>query len=359
MANTIQHKRGAAADWTTADPILGAGEFGFETDTGKLKLGDGSTAWTALGYFEPAAAVVITQAQGTNYGYSSGGLSPANSNVIDKFSFATDGSATNVGALTITRYGSAGQSSSTSGYTSGGASPTISNVIDKFSFATDGNATDVGDLISQNYYLTGQSSIDYGYASGGNNPALSPPRMQNTIQKFPFAADGNATSTGILTVRKQQPAGQSSAEYGYSSGGKDYVSSNIYHNIIDKFSFATDGNATDVGDLTTAQRDAGTGTSSSSYGYSAGGVEGTSNNTIDKFSFATDGNATDVGDLSVPKWGGSAGQSSGQSGYVSGGYDASTDRQSGIDKFPFATDANATEVGNLTVARSSSAGQQY
>ena len=37
-----------AADWTAADPILGAGEFGHETDTGKFKIGDGSTLWAAL-----------------------------------------------------------------------------------------------------------------------------------------------------------------------------------------------------------------------------------------------------------------------------------------------------------------------
>ena len=52
MANTIQVKRGTAADWTSADPILAIAEFGYETDTGKIKLGDGSTAWSGLGYFE-------------------------------------------------------------------------------------------------------------------------------------------------------------------------------------------------------------------------------------------------------------------------------------------------------------------
>ena len=56
MANTIQLKRGNAADWTAADPTLAAGEFGFEADTGKFKVGDGSTAWSGLGYFAPAAA---------------------------------------------------------------------------------------------------------------------------------------------------------------------------------------------------------------------------------------------------------------------------------------------------------------
>lgn len=39
-----------AANWTSGDPTLAAGKFGVETDTGKVKIGDGSTAWTSLLY---------------------------------------------------------------------------------------------------------------------------------------------------------------------------------------------------------------------------------------------------------------------------------------------------------------------
>ena len=41
-------RRGTAAEWTAANPVLLDGEPGWETDTGKLKIGDGETAWTAL-----------------------------------------------------------------------------------------------------------------------------------------------------------------------------------------------------------------------------------------------------------------------------------------------------------------------
>ena len=50
MAVQIQIRRGTAAAWTAADPTLAAGEFAIETDTDKYKIGDGSTAWTSLGY---------------------------------------------------------------------------------------------------------------------------------------------------------------------------------------------------------------------------------------------------------------------------------------------------------------------
>ncbi len=48
---TIQQRRDTAANWTAANPVLANGEFGYETDTGKLKVGDGATAWNALPYF--------------------------------------------------------------------------------------------------------------------------------------------------------------------------------------------------------------------------------------------------------------------------------------------------------------------
>lgn len=50
MAATIQVRRGTASQWTTANPTLAAGEIGFETDTFKIKIGNGSTAWNSLQY---------------------------------------------------------------------------------------------------------------------------------------------------------------------------------------------------------------------------------------------------------------------------------------------------------------------
>ena len=37
-----------AAAWTAANPVLLAREFGIETDTRRIKMGDGTTAWAAL-----------------------------------------------------------------------------------------------------------------------------------------------------------------------------------------------------------------------------------------------------------------------------------------------------------------------
>lgn len=50
VINRIQFRRDTAANWTSANPTLYSGEMGFETDTKKFKIGDGTTAWTSLAY---------------------------------------------------------------------------------------------------------------------------------------------------------------------------------------------------------------------------------------------------------------------------------------------------------------------
>lgn len=49
-ATKIQLRRDISSNWTTANPTLSSGEPAYETDTGKLKYGDGTTAWASLPY---------------------------------------------------------------------------------------------------------------------------------------------------------------------------------------------------------------------------------------------------------------------------------------------------------------------
>ncbi len=60
MAVQIQLRRGTAAAWTAANPTLAVGELVIETDTDKYKIGDGSTAWTSLGYSSLPADAITT-----------------------------------------------------------------------------------------------------------------------------------------------------------------------------------------------------------------------------------------------------------------------------------------------------------
>lgn len=61
MATKIQLRRDTAANWTSSNPTLSQGEIGYETDTRKKKIGDGTTAWTSLQYdvIETSASVLI------------------------------------------------------------------------------------------------------------------------------------------------------------------------------------------------------------------------------------------------------------------------------------------------------------
>lgn len=56
MAVKLKIRAGTAASWTAANPTLLLGEPGYETDTGELKIGDGVTPWSALGYWLPSHA---------------------------------------------------------------------------------------------------------------------------------------------------------------------------------------------------------------------------------------------------------------------------------------------------------------
>jgi hypothetical protein len=45
-----KQRRDTAANWTSVNPTLLAGEIGIESNTNKWKVGDGTTAWASLGY---------------------------------------------------------------------------------------------------------------------------------------------------------------------------------------------------------------------------------------------------------------------------------------------------------------------
>jgi Major tropism determinant N-terminal domain/Phage tail repeat like len=64
MKYTIRLRSDTAANWTTCNPTLSAGELGLETDTRRLKLGTGSTAWAALAYLPLGTLVAISSSGG-------------------------------------------------------------------------------------------------------------------------------------------------------------------------------------------------------------------------------------------------------------------------------------------------------
>lgn len=73
VVTQIQVRRGTASQWTSTNPTLAAGEFGFETDTNKLKCGTGTTAWASLPYLNNDGDITgVTAGTGISGGGTSG-----------------------------------------------------------------------------------------------------------------------------------------------------------------------------------------------------------------------------------------------------------------------------------------------
>ena len=68
MTSRLQNRRDTATNWTTNNPTLAAGELGYETDTKKIKVGDGSTAWTSLAYAATGTVTSIIAGTGLTGG---------------------------------------------------------------------------------------------------------------------------------------------------------------------------------------------------------------------------------------------------------------------------------------------------
>ena len=192
--------------------------------------------------------------------------------------------------------------------------------------------------------LVFQGSIA-GYTVGSNAPVAT-----NVIDKYSYTSQANATDVGDLITTGGRQAGHKSETHGYASGG-DPAGSNI-----EKYSFASDGNAVDAGYDLSVAKIFGAGASTLTHGYSAGGASLVGNSTatgdtIDKFSYSGSSNATDVGNLSLQR-NRPSGHTSTTHGYIAGGTnDSESTFYNVIDKYSFSSNGDATDVGDLTTTR--------
>ncbi|NBW20767.1 MAG: hypothetical protein EBR82_73665 [Caulobacteraceae bacterium] len=62
MSERIQIRRGSSSEWSARNPILLAGELGWDTTTNALKAGDGITRWVSLPYLLQTMSVQLSQA---------------------------------------------------------------------------------------------------------------------------------------------------------------------------------------------------------------------------------------------------------------------------------------------------------
>jgi hypothetical protein len=340
----------SASDPTiSTNPSGGVGTEWHNTTSGEVYICTDATAgenvWTNVG--AGTGDVEPFQGWGSNYGYMSLG---ASGGAMDKFSFASGTqNGTSTLALSVTRGTSGSSSSSTYGHRHGGyTGSSDTNVIDRFSFSSESTATDWGDLSRVIRHCGGTMSTTHGYRHGGYYPDT----QSVDIEKYTFASSAAIDDVGDLVIGQYYPASTMSNTNGYSLGGQPASGAN--HNQIQRYSFSTDGNATDVSNMSTGHT-AASGSNSSTHGYCAGGDGGGSGTTtvIDKFSFASDSSGgSNIGTLTVAR-NPMGGTSSKTHGYSAGGSSSNV-----IDKYSFSSDGNATDVGNLSSSTTSWGGNQ-
>jgi hypothetical protein len=154
VVTQIQLRRGTAASWTSANPTLASGEMGFETDTGKAKIGNGSTAWNSLAYS-------ITGTDGDITGVTAGtGLSGGGTSGTVTVSIDTSVTADLSTAQTLTNKTISGASNTISNI--GNSSLTNSAITINGTSVSLGGSVSVGDITG----VTASTGLSGGGTSG-------------------------------------------------------------------------------------------------------------------------------------------------------------------------------------------------
>ena len=376
MLFQLKIKRDTAADFQSANTVLADGEFGLETDTGKMKVGNGSTAYNSLQFVTEDDATVVYTPYGTTKGYSIGG----GSTLAYQLTFASASIAT---VPTSTSYGQGGAwKAPDRAYAFGRFSVSNDNVnnskILKFPFATNSVSAVTGIInmkltaplisghpgnpIGASAESSQWSSQTVGYTSGGAygypwgpGGITSYTAYTKQIGKFVFASDSDNTTvatTVAMGVGASGVGATMSSTHGYGSGGLTPL--NTARNTMYKFPFASDSDSwSDIGDLTTTTEYA-TGLSINTHGYNFGGANpgATAGQAVtNKFPFASDSNASATGDLLTSPSAYSPSKMSGINtvsvGWLMGGFAPSGAASNEIQQWSFSSDSASAYPANL------------
>lgn len=348
---------GASDPANETNPADGVGALYINTTTGEMFICTDATTdaneWANVGEGSGHITPPPYFFGGTISGYVAGGQVADNSynETIDKFSFQNEASVSDHGDLAQGRFAGQGFGSSTHGICVGGrwTWPGV-DTIEKYSFTNTNGATNVGNMAEGVVYHGSNQSVTYGYVVGGYSTATK-------IEKYSFATDAHTGTVGNLLLGRRGPMSANSETHGYTTNGYNAGESVNWLREVEKFAFASEGTSINVGN-STRHGSHGSAFSSSTHGYSAGGFSGTAggpspiSNIVDKFSFSTDGDSTDVSDL-VTTITSSDGNSSETSGYLAAGSSGGTGTgaTAAIQKLVFASEGNTITVGNITLAR--------
>ncbi len=218
MAYQIQIRRDNSTNWTGNNPTLAQGEFGFETDTTKIKMGDGTTAWTSLPYgvngmmVYPGAGIPVStgSAWSTSITDNHTNWNTAYSNMISTLTTTgTSGAASLIsGVLNIPNYAFTNYISSITTTGNSGSSSVNSGVLNVPTYTLSGLGGQP--LLSGTGVVNSTSgTISYlGYGSNNNGSYL--------VQRD---SNGNASFNNISLTSTQTSVSGQTITMTYGSAG--------------------------------------------------------------------------------------------------------------------------------------------
>ena len=323
------------------------GRIIWDSDDGEFRISQ-NYKWTAIDLVDSDAVYQGPPIQGSIAGFTIGGAPPAGNNDIQRYPFATDEPATDVGSMPTSVYTVSGSYNDTYGFVTGNFTDNTSILY--LQMANTVTVTgDAGDLTASRQYAAGHSdkNASISYVSGGQQDTLE------TIDRFPQATTTTATSIGNLSRKFDYHAGNSDVGGGNGYAWEGYISQGnpVLTNDGNKWPFAASVTTTVLtGGLGVYGA---SGISTSTDGYITGGQlrdpPRAYQPQIRRFPFASDVITTPGFYTYFPGGARYAVTSASQThGYLTGGI--ATVPTTAMHKFPFNNDANSASIGTLAVA---------
>jgi len=285
---------------------------------------------------------------------------PSGTNAMDYIDIATTGNGVDWGDLITGNYGRGSFSSSTRGVVGGGSGPSYVATVEYQTISSSGGTAEFGDLNIGKRFMRATGNNSRGTWMGGQRPSSDLDRYGRIIEYHEIATTGNASYFGDMTEGRSANPTCSSPIRGITAGDQGY---SPYTGVaaerknIEYITFATRGNGTLFGELTSSEIMARSGGALSSHtrGIFAGSNPGSpspanKSEIIEYITIATLGNSIDFGDLTAA-CNSLMGTSNNTRGVFAGGYIHATGEVNTIQYITIGTLGNAKDFGDLSGAK--------
>ena len=403
----LLQRRGTASQWAVTNPVLESGELGVESDTNKMKLGDGRTAWNSLVYVGgliPGEQGIAGPTGPAGPSGPLGGIGPkgidgdpgetgpkGTVNVTPPIQYTSTTSELSLDQTQIeinegqvvtptsTKTSSytlqASDANSFIGSSTSSMIVTVPDVLQNgqivtFIQAGAGEILFVGDgvqinskdsfsktkmlyagasitKVNDSYFLFGDLALSGGVAGYFASGIDSSSTVSAVVDKFLFPNDTRTVLSVGLSQARYGAGGVSNSNVAGYFGGGDILGSRVA--TVDKFAFPTDQRTVLGNGLSNGRGAMGAMSNSGIAGYFGGGLFSSTTDTVDKFLFSSETSTNLPTGLSSARSQIGAFSNSGTAGYFCGG--VTSVLFSTIEKFSFPSDTRTVLSVGLTQAR--------